>query len=461
MEPLGEPTGHPAVFDDLRRAVDGELFEPGQPGYTELSTPWNLAVRTSPAAVLEAATAQDVVEAVRFASANGLPVAVQATGHGIASDLDGALLIHTRNLAECTIDPGGWARTGAGVTWKPVLAACADTGLAGLCGSAPGVSVAGYTSGGGIGPMARTFGAASDQVRAFDVVTGDGRLRRVTAETEPDLFWGLRGGKSSLGIITATEFNLLPLPTIYAGALFFGEESAAHATLAWSSWCRTLPPEASTSLALMQLPPMPGVPEALAGKFTAAVRYVYTGSPDDGARWLAPMRAAGVPLMDAVQTMPYSMIGMVHSDPEDALPASEASCLLADFGPEAAHTLLRAVGPGTNSPQLLVEIRQFGGALSQEPAVPSALCHRDAGYGLYSVGVAAPPDLPAIAGHAAGLHASMGEWHFGASLPNFSASSGAAGFAASYTPEVLATLTRLAAHYDPDALFRLGQVPAR
>ncbi|MCQ9162523.1 FAD-binding oxidoreductase [Arthrobacter sp. STN4] len=461
MEPREKPSGRTATFDALRRTVDGGLFEPGEPGYGELATPWNLAVLTSPAAVLEAATPADVVRAVRFAAANGLPVAVQATGHGIASDLDGALLIHTRRLDGCTVSAEGWARTGAGVTWKTVLAACAEHGLAGLCGSAPGVSVAGYTSGGGIGPMARTFGAASDRVRAFDVVTGDGRLRHVTAETEPDLFWGLRGGKSSLGIITATEFDLLPLPVIYAGALFFGAESVAAATLAWSDWCPTLPPGATTSLALMQLPPMPRVPEVLAGKFTAAVRYVYIGNPDDGARWLAPMRAVGAPLIDAVRAMPYSMIGLVHSDPEDALPATEASCLLADFSPAAAQTLLEAVGPGTNSPQLLVEIRQFGGALSEEPQIASALCHRGAAFGLHSVGVAAPPELSAIAGHAAGMNASMGRWHFGASLPNFSASGGTAGFADSYTPEVFERLTRLARHYDPDALFRLGQVPAR
>ncbi|MCU6482621.1 FAD-binding oxidoreductase [Arthrobacter sp. A2-55] len=448
-------------MESLKRALAGSLHQPGDPGYSALATPWNLAVQTTPAAVVEAANAQDVVEAVRFAAANGLPVAVQATGHGIASDLAGALLVHTGRLDECTVDPAGWARTGAGTTWKAVLAAGAQHGLAGLSGSAPGVSVAGYTSGGGIGPMARTFGAASDRVRSLEVVTGDGQIRHVTAETEPELFWGLRGGKGSLGIITALEFDLLPLPVIYAGALFFGAESAADVVLAWSEWCPTLPPEATTSLALMQLPPLPGVPEQLGGKFTVAVRYVFTGSPDDGARWLAPIRAAGVPLIDAVQSMPSSLIGAVHSDPEDALPVQEASCLLASFPAEGAQTLLRAVGPESNSPQLLLEIRQFGGALSKEPDVASALCHRDAGFGLYSVGVAAPPALPGIAAHAAGLSRAMADWSFGGSLPNFSAGAGAAGFAGSYTQEVLARLAGLAGHYDPEALFRLGQVPAR
>lgn len=177
---------------------------------------------TSPAAVVEAADAGDVVEAVKFAAANGLPVAVQATGHGIASDLDGALLIHTRSLDACTINTERkLAQAGAGVTWATVLSQGADHGMIGLCGSAPGVGVAGYTSGGGIGPMARSFDAASDKVRSFDVVNGDGQLRHATARSEPELFWGLRGGKGSLGIITGMEFKLLELPVIYAGALFF------------------------------------------------------------------------------------------------------------------------------------------------------------------------------------------------------------------------------------------------
>jgi FAD/FMN-containing dehydrogenase len=448
-------------FGSLRRALTGLLYEPQDAGYTDLATPWNVAVRTSPAAIVEAATAQDVVEAVRFAAVAGLPVAVQATGHGIASNLDGALLIHTRLLDECTVSPEGWARTGAGVTWKMVLAEASVHGLAGLCGSAPGVSVAGYTSGGGLGPMVRTFGAASDLVRAFDVVTGDGELRRVTALTEPDLFWGLRGGKGTLGIITAVEFSLLPLPEIYAGAVFFDADHIQDVAQSWSAWCPTLPPEATTSLALMQLPPLPGIPEPLAGRFTAALRYVYAGDEDDGARWLAPLRAVAPALIDSVGTRTYAQIGMVHSDPEDPLPAQEASCMLASFPAEAAATLLDAAGPGTGSPQLMVEIRQLGGAFAQEPEVPSAMCHRGVDFNLYSVGVAEPPQLGAIADHARGIHTAMAPWASNTTLPNFSAGHGQAGFAACYDPDTLARLTALAHHYDPHHLFRLGQIPAR
>ncbi|WP_449374183.1 FAD-binding oxidoreductase [Arthrobacter psychrolactophilus] len=451
-------------FSSLRRTLAGTLHEPGDATYTRLATPWNLAVPTSPAAVVAAATAQDVAAAVKFAAAHDLAVAVQATGHGISSNLDGALLIHTGALDECLIsqsESGGTARTGAGTTWATVLSRCAALGLAGLTGSAPGVSVAGYTSGGGIGPMARTFGAASDRVRSLDVVTGDGELRHVTATTEPELFWGLRGGKGSLGIITSMEFELLALPTIYAGTLFFDTADVPKIVHAWAQWCPTLPPAATTSIALMQLPPMPGVPEPLAGRFTIAVRYVYTGNEDDGATWLTPIRSAAAPLMDTVGLMPSSMIGLVHSDPEDPMPVAEGSALLTDFTNTTAHTLLEVAGPDAKSAQLLVEIRQFGGALAQEPAEPSALCHRDAPFGLYTVGVGAPPDLPGIKGHSELIVQRMSPWAYGGTLPNFSASSGQNGFAGSYTADALARLGSLAQHFDPGNVFRVGQVPAR
>jgi FAD/FMN-containing dehydrogenase len=131
----------------------------------------------APAAVVAAASAADVAAAVRAAASCGLRVAVQGTGHGAQPCGDDVLLVTTGALDECTVHPDGWARVGAGVRWQQVVDACVPHGLAPLCGSSLDVGVVGYTTGGGLGPMARTFGLASDAVRAFDVVTGDGELR--------------------------------------------------------------------------------------------------------------------------------------------------------------------------------------------------------------------------------------------------------------------------------------------
>lgn len=223
----------------------------------------------------------------------------------------------------------------------------------------------------------------------------------------------------------------------------------------------TLPNVATTSVAFMQLPPMPGVPEPLAGKFTIAARYVYTGNPDDGAHWLAPLRAAGTLLLDAVGPMPSSMIGLVHADPDDALPAAEGSTLLTSFDIAAAEALLAVAGPDSASPQLMVEIRQLSGALAQDPEIPSALCHREAAFGLHTVGAGAPQELLVVVAHSLRLVESMSVWGYGGTLSNFSADTGKSGFSANYTGPVLEKLTLLAQEFDPEHLFRLGQVPTR
>ena len=205
---------------------------------------------------MAARDAQDVAAAVRAAARLGLRVAVQCTGHGAAADQSGHLLISTTALDECTVHAQErWVRVGAGVKWSRVVAAAAEHGLAGLAGSSSDVGVVGYTTGGGTGPMARTFGLASDRVRAFEVVTGDGVLRRVTASDEPELFWGLRGGKGVLGIVTAVELDLLPLTEVYGGALYFDGADADTVLRTWRAWSRDLPESVTTSVAVLQLRP--------------------------------------------------------------------------------------------------------------------------------------------------------------------------------------------------------------
>ncbi len=448
-------------LDGLRRRLSGGLGLPGDELHTRLSTPWNVAVPTSPAAVVEARTAQDVVEAVRFAAAAGLAVGVQCTGHGIADALDGALLVSTGRLDECVVHPDGWARVGAGVRWQAVLDEAAVHGLAPLCGSSPGVGVVGYTTGGGLGPVARTHGWASDRVRAIEVVTGDGVLRRATPDTHADLFWALRGGKGALGIVTAMEFDLVEQATVLGGALYFDGEDAAAVLHAWAQWCPALPEQATTSVAVLQLPPLPGVPPPLAGRMTVAVRFVWTGDPAEGERLLQPLRSAARPVVDTVGVLPYAAIGAVHADPVDPMPTSEATDLLTGLPGEAVDALLAVAGPGSGSPQAVVELRQLGGALARQPQVPSALCHRDATYVLNVIGVAVPPVGDAVAAHGETVRRALGPWATGGALPNHSAGTGAERLARSYDRTTLDRLVELAERYDPHTVLRVGQVPTR
>lgn len=440
----------------LRGALSGDVWQPGEDRYAELAMPWNLAVPTTPLAVAEVADADDVARAVRWAGDAGVGVTVQATGHGIGWDLAGTLLVHTGRLDTCTVDAAGWARVGAGVRWRQVLEDAAPHGLAPLCGSAPDVGVVGYTTGGGVGPVARSFGAASDRVRAFDVVTGDGELRRVTATQEPDLFWGLRGGKGTLGVVTAVELDLVHQPEVYGGALYVDGEHADAVLRRWLAWSLDLPAAANTSLAILQLPPMPGVPEPLAGRCTVAVRFVWTGDPDDGEREFRPMREVAPALIDAVQVMPYAAIGTVHADPVDPMPVRDATALLGDLPEAAADALLATAGPSSGSPLLITELRRLGGRLAAEPEVASAFGHRDATYSLLTIGIGAPPLVEAVAAHEERVLEAMAPWATGGALPSFVVSGSAA-----HAPWDAATrdrLVELAQRYDPDGVLRTGLV---
>ncbi len=445
------------LFDGLSRRVP--LALPGDEAYVRLATPWNLAVSSTPAAVVGARGGEDVVEAVRFAAAAGMPVAVQATGHGIAGNPDGALLIHTGRLDECVVHPDGWARVGAGVRWQQVLDAAAPYGLAGLAGSAPQVGVVGYTTGGGLGPVGRTFGYASDLVRAVEVVTGDGELRRVTPGHE--LFAALRGGKGAVGIVTALEFDLIRQPEVYGGALWFDGPAAADVLAAWRTWSDALPAQATTSIALMQLPPLPAVPPPLAGRPTVSLRFVWTGAAADGAELIRPLRTVAEPIADTVAPLPFTAIGAVHADPVDPMATHEETDLLRSLPEAALDALLAVAGPDAGSPQVMVELRQLGGALGRPPAHPDMLCQRSASHVLAVIGALASPAADRVPAHGAAVREALRPWATGGALANFGAGTGAYRLARSYDPPTLARLTELAAKYDPAKVFRVGQVPVR
>jgi FAD/FMN-containing dehydrogenase len=420
MTTLPVPT---APLDTLAAELRGPLHRPGDPGFAALATPWNLAAG-APVAVVEALDAGDVAAAVRCAVAHGLQVAVRNTGHGATPLSAGTLLVHTGRMTELAIE-GGRVRAGAGVRWADVLAGTPEP-LAGLTGSAPAVGVVGYLTGGGHGPLARTYGVASDLVTAFEVVTGDGRVRRAAPTENPALFWGLRGGRGALGIVTAVEFDLVRLPGLLAGCLMFDGGKAGAVLHAWRTWSATLPEEATTSVALLR-PPGAGL--------LVAVRYAWVGAPEAGRRVL---ETAGLPepIMGGVGPLPYTEIGSVHADPVDPMPVAEASTLLHGLSAEAIDAVLAAAGPE----QLVVEIRQLGGAVSRAPE-PSAVCHRDAAYCLTAIGLAGTRPADVVA--------AVGPWSTGGRLPNFAVSADPAEVARAYDAPTLTRLSTLVATYDP------------
>ncbi|GAA0282618.1 FAD-binding oxidoreductase [Cryptosporangium japonicum] len=444
-----------APLEDL--TVAGRVLRPGAPGYAELATPWNVAVRSEPIAVVEALTADDVVAAVRFARRSGLEVSVQATGHGAVATRRPSLLVHTGRLNELEIRGDGTARADAGVRWAQVLEVGAPLGLAGLAGSAPNVGVVGYLTGGGIGPVVRTYGVSSDRVTAFDVVTGDGELRRATPTENPALFWGLRGGKGTLGIVTAVEFELVELAELYGGCVYFDATDASAVLRAWARWTEDLPEQATTSVALLRMPPMPGIPEPLAGRFALALRFAWVGDPARGEEVVAPMLTRGNIVLGRMGPLPYAAIGAIHADPVDPMPVTETAGLLRSLPADAVDTVLALAGPDAECPQVIVELRHLGGAYARPSAHPSAFDHRDAAYTVQTIGLGVPPVVDAANGHGAALLHALAPWTTGGCLPNFAVSTEPADVARKYGAETLTRLATLATTYDPDGVIAAAQ----
>jgi FAD/FMN-containing dehydrogenase len=444
----------------LNALVGGPVLAPDTPGYAAECAVYNLAVGHHPAVVVGATSPADVQAAVRFATAHELPIAVLATGHQAIVPADGAVLIVTGRMSSVAIDPQErTARVGAGTRWQQVVDAAAEHGLAPLNGSSPLVGVVGYTLGGGLSPtMGRAFGWAADHVHAIEVVTADGVLRRATADTEPDLFWALLGGKSNFGVVTALEFALFPISRLYAGGLFFAGEHAASVLHTYREFTSTAPDEVTTSIALLRLPALPFIPEPLRDRFTVHLRFSYLGSAEDGEDLIAPLRAAAPTLIDTVAELPYARFAEIHADPVDPAPFAERSALIKQFTPEAVETLLALAGPDSDCPAAFVELRHLGGALGRSATVPNAVANRDAAFALWIVAVGMPQDT-AVAMKFAGVALdSLAPWCTGGAYLNFMSVDDATEdrTRTAYAASDYQRLREVKAQFDPMNLFRLN-----
>lgn len=420
---------------------------------TAVPTGYQTGFAIRPDLVVEAAGAEDVRTAVSRAARDGLRVGVHATGHGLAGPVEGGVLIVTRAMDSVLVDPvRRTARIGAGVTWGQVIEAAAPHGLAPLNGSSPGVGAVSYTLGGGLGVLAREFGYAADLVRSFDVVTGDGVLRHVTAEDEPGLFWGLRGGGHRLGVVTGMETALVPVARLYGGSLVFDGDGEAGAGVLrrYLEWTRTVPVALTSSAGALVYPDLPQVPRELRGRYVISVRVAYTGSAAEGERLVAPLRGIGPALADSLREMPYTDSHTIHSDPPFPHAYYGDGLMLSGIDPERAARVLELTG--RKAPMMtVVQLNHLGGALAAAPDPGNAVPYRDAGYLLRLLSPLGGTDVASVRALYEEVAAVLGPLVVGRSL-NFSFGGGdrTEGFHDLRTRERLAGLV---SRHDPASLF--------
>ncbi|MFJ8077208.1 FAD-binding oxidoreductase [Streptomyces sp. NPDC096176] len=431
--------------------LKGEIFLPGDAGYDAELSGFNLIAQHRPAIVVAAVTGDDIAAAVSFGAELGLPVGVQATGHGIAAPAEDGVLVTTRRMNTVTVDPlARIAHVEAGAQWHQVITTAAYHDLAPLNGSSPLVGVVGYTLGGGLGPLGRRYGYAADHVTRIRIVTADGRIRWVTPHQHSDLFWALRGGKGSFGIVLALEFRLMPVQRLYGGGIYFAGELAGRLLRTWQRWTQHVPEEMTSSVALLRLPEpvAPGYPR---GRLAAHLRIAFTGSEEEGERLVRPLRAVGPALIDTVGEMPYSAVADIHHDPTEPMPYHERNIVLDRLDHDAVENLLALVGAESSCTDPMVEVRQLGGALSRPAEIPNAV-GRDGAFVLSTLSRPSSPDQVLTA---------MSPWGTGRRYLNFLAGPDTAEAAAeSFDRPTLERLARVKAAYDPQNLFRIGHTIA-
>jgi FAD/FMN-containing dehydrogenase len=440
----------------LRDRMAGRVSAPGDLDWDEARQAWNIAVDQRPAAVAIPHSVEDVIAIVDFANERGLRVTAQGTGHnaGAYDTLAGTILVKTQEMRGVEIDAEARvARVAAGALWIEVTEPASALGLAPLAGSSPDVGVVGYTLGGGASWLARKYGLSSNSVVAIELVTADGELVRADADNHAALFWALRGGGGNFGVVTHMEIHLYPLTEVYAGMMFWPWERSAEVLKAWAAWTRTAPDEVTTSARMLQVPPMPEIPEFLRGRALVVIDGAFVGDEAAGAALMAPLRDLE-PEMDTFAMIPPVALSRIHMDPEGPTPAITGGGRLLDaLTDEAIDAFVSAVGPGSGSALLMSELRHLGGALGRAPEGHGALARLAGDYMMFGVGIPVAPDIAAaIHLGLATLGDALAPWEAGSAYLNFTEET--VDPAQFYPADAYARLRRVKADIDPEGRFR-------
>ncbi|MEV6967170.1 FAD-binding oxidoreductase [Hamadaea sp. NPDC051192] len=357
----------------------GEVVRPSDSAYDELRQVVAGDVDKRPAVILRPVDAADVATALAVARESGLPLAVRCGGHSGAghSAVDDGIVLDVRNLKTLEIDATGktaWA--GSGVTAGEYTAAAGEHGLATGFGDTGSVGLGGLTVGGGIGFLVRKFGMTIDNLLAAEVVTADGRIHHVDAESDPDLFWAIRGGGGNFGVVTKFRYRLHELGDFVGGMLI--QPATPEVVGGVLQIVSSAPEELSAIVNVMAAPPSPFIPEEAHGKLIVMTLLGYAGPAAEAEKILGPLRALATPITDTVHPMAYAEM----FPPEDASyrPTAVGENMFVDSVDDAAvETILKQLTE-CDAPMRVAQIRPLGGAMARIPADATAFAHRDAAY---------------------------------------------------------------------------------
>jgi FAD/FMN-containing dehydrogenase len=372
---------------------------------------------------------------------------------------EGGVVIDLADMKALDVDlesRTAWAQTG--LTAGEFTSATHAHGLAIGFGDTGSVGIGGITLGGGVGYLVRKHGLTIDGLLAADVVTADGEIRRVDAETEPDLFWAIRGGGGNFGVATRFKFRLHELDTVVGGMLLL--PATVDTIAGFMAEAEAAPEELSSIANVMPAPPMPFVPEEAHGKLVIMALMTYAGDTEAGQRALAPFRALAEPIGDLLRPMPYPEV--YPPEEEGYHPVATARTMFVDtIGRPEAETILEHLGTST-AMMGVAQLRTLGGAMARVPVDATAFAHRDSEIMVNVAALFERPDEVAVHGPWVDGFAAALRQSDGGAYVNFLGDEGQERIRAAYPGPTWDRLTQIKARYDPTNLFRLNQnIPPR
>ena len=296
-------------LDAFRARHRGACLTPSDDGYGDARVIWNGSIEAQPAIIVQPTGVADVVEAVRFAGEHRMLTAIRGGGHNVAGNAlaHRGIVIDMRAFRSVLVDAKARrAWVGGGCTLGDVDRETQVHGLAAPLGVVSQTGVAGLTLCGGYGWLRRRFGLASDSVRAFEVVTPDGRVVRASEEQNEDLYWALRGGGGNFGVVTGFEFELYPVgpEVVHVGIAYPIEETRAILA-AWREFMSSSPPEFASNFNLWTLPDVEAFPEEARDKPVCLIAGCWTGPIEEGLEFLAPLRSLSEAVIDITSPMTW------------------------------------------------------------------------------------------------------------------------------------------------------------
>jgi len=444
----------------LAAQVSGGVLTAADAGYDDARKVWNATVDRRPALIARCRTESDVEAAVRFAAARRMLLSVRSGGHHIAGNAvaEGGLMIDLSAMKTVTVDPDArTARVGAGALLADVDRATQAHGLAVPLGINSTTGVAGLTLGGGFGWLTRRHGMTVDNLLVATVVTADGTVHVVSATSEPDLFWALRGGGGNFGVVTSFEFRLHPVgPELYAGLVVYPFAQARGVLRAWRDFNVTAPDELSVWAVLRKAPPLPFLPTSAHGTDVVVLPLVHSGDVESGARAAAPVLGFGEPIASHLGPMPYAGFQtafdpLLTAGGRNYWKSNNFSAL----GDDAIDVIIDAAAQSPG-PECEIFVAQLGGAMARVAPDATAFVGRDAHYIMNVHGRWSDPrDDDKVRSWARRSFAAAAPHATGSGYVNFLTEDEGERVAASYGVNH-ARLQALKNRYDPGNVFRMN-----